>query len=396
MIRLRSLLVLPIAVLLAVFATRAMVFQAPDDHVLRQLQPMFAGHPDALIDRAMGEIGAAAAKGGAMPESARRAMGDAARKDPMAPEPYLVDGTIAQMKGDGGRAEALFAAARLRDPRTPAARYFLADRYLRTNRIAAGLVEMAALTRISEKASQPLAPALAAYARTPGAIPQLRKFFAGAPLIRDSTLYILASDPANTNLILALAPPLPIHQTPPPDWQAALVRSLVAAGNTAAAEDIWRRINGIRNRGLLYDPQFRDRSTAPPFNWTLTSGSGGVAEASGAGGLDVIYYGREEIGLASQLILLAPGTYRLAMRVDAPVSANGLAWSIACGNGGQKPFVTLPLDAARGGILTGSFSIPAANCAVQTIVLVGRPNENSDTAQVTISALRLEPLGPMS
>ena len=391
MIKARVLIVLPLAILVAGFAVRAMVFQAPDDHPLHQLQTMFPGHPQALIDRAMGEIGAAAAKSKGMPPAARQQMMVAARKDPLAPTPFLVDGTIAQIEGDDRRAEALFVAARLRDPRAPAARYFLADRYLRTNRIAAGLVEMAALARISEKASQPLAPALAAYARSAGAIPQLRKFFAGAPATRDKTLEILSADPANANLVLALAPPLPLHQLPPPAWQVVLVRALVTGGNYAGAEDVWRRINGITHRGLLYDPDFRDRFTAPPFNWQLSSGSGGVAEASGGGGLDVVYYNREEISLATQLLRLGPGTYRLAMRVEAPVSANGLAWNIACDSGDHKPLLQLPLDAAHNGVVAGIFSIPADACAVQWIQLRGRPGDASDTAQATISALRLEP-----
>ena len=391
MIKARGLFVLPLAVVVAGFAIRAMAFQAPGDHPLHLLQPMFPGHPQALIDRAMSEIGAAAAKGGGMPSVARQAMMIVVRKDPLAPTPFLVDGTIAQIGGNDRRAEALFIAARLRDPRAPAARYFLADRYLRTNRIAAGLVEMAALARISEKASQPLAPALAAYARNPGAIPQLKQFFAGAHATRDTTLDILSADPANANLVLALAPPLPLRQVPPPNWQVTLVRALVAAGNYAAAEDIWRRINGITHRGLLYDPEFRDRSTAPPFNWQLSSGSGGVAEASRSGGLDVIYYNREEVALATQLLRLGPGNYRLAMRVEAPLSANGLTWSIACGSGEQKPLLQLPLDAAHNGVVAGIFTIPTGNCAVQWIQLRGRPGDASDTAQVTISGLRLEP-----
>ena len=354
---------------------------------------MFPGHPKALVDGAMGEIGAAAAKGAAMPAAARQSMLAALRKDPLAPAPFLVDGTIAQMAGEDRRAELLFLAARMRDPRGPAPRYFLADRYFKTNRIDQGLIEIAALARISEQASRPLAPALAAYARTPGAIPRLRRFFAGAPAVRDTTLDVLASDPANVGLVLALAPPLPLHQSPPPSWQGRLLGSLVVAGDYAAADTVWRRINGIRDRGLLYDPQFRDRSAAPPFNWQLTSGSGGVAEASGSGGLDVIYYGREDITLATQLIRLAPGTYRLAMRVEAPVSATGLEWSLSCAAGDSKPFFQLPLDNSKQNVLSGTFAIPAGNCPVQWIALRGKPREVSETAQVTISSLALTQLG---
>lgn len=394
MLKVRTLIVAMLGLLLAVGAVRAMVFQSPLDHPLRALQPMFAGQPDALVDRAMREIGTAAAKGRAMPDSAQRAILEAARQAPLAPEPFLVGGTIQQIEGNGQRSETLFLAARLRDPRAPAARYFLADRFLKTGRIAAGLNEMAALARLSEKASQPLGPALAAYARTPGAIPQLRIFFANAPNNRDLTLAILAQDPTNVGLVLALAPPLPIHLTPPPAWQGILVRSLVLAGNYADADELWRRINGIRTRGLLYDTQFRDRSAAPPFNWQLNSGSAGVAEPSGGGGLNVIYYGREDSPFATQMIRLGPGAYRLAMRVEAPVSASGLAWTVTCVGGTNQSLLRSPLDAARKSVLAADFAVPASDCPVQYIELRGQPVDNPETAQVTVSDLRLVSAAP--
>ena len=125
----------------------------------------------------------------------------------------------------------------------------------------------------------------------------------------------------------------------------------------------------------------------------MIAGGGGVAEASGNGGLNVIYYGREDVMLAIQTIRLEPGTYRLAMRVDAPVSADGLAWGVACLKGPQKPLLRLPLDGAQNGVAAGIFSVPASACDVQLIELRGRPGETSDTAQVTISSLRLEPHG---
>jgi hypothetical protein len=287
-IRARTLVVVPVALLIAMIAIRAMTFVAPASHPLSRLQSWFPAHPEALIDLGMGEIGAAAARNGSVPPSARHAIATAARKAPLAAEPFLVEGTIAQMAGNGSRAEQLFLAARTRDPRAPAARYFLADRYLRTNRIAQGLLEMAVLARLSERASEPLGPALAAYARTPGAVPELRRFFRESPATRDLTLAILAEDPRNAALVLSLAPAAGTRQDPPPAWQGRLVQSLVASGDYAGADAVWRRITGVTNRGLLFNPRFRDTSAPPPFNWQLTSGSYGVAEPSGGGGLDVI------------------------------------------------------------------------------------------------------------
>lgn len=395
MLKARALLAVPLGLLLAAVAVRAMVFQSPPDHPLRMLQPMFSGHPDALIDGAMRDIGSSAAKGGMVPESARVAMIRAARRAPLAAQPFLVSGTIAQIAGDGARAEQLFLAARLRDPRGAAARYFLADRFLRTGRIQAGLVEMAVLARLSERASEPLGPALAAYARTAGAIPELQQFFRGSPRNRELTLDILSQDPANAGLVLALAPPLPVRRVPPANWQVNVVQAQITAGNYDAAKDIWQKLNGVGSIGLLYDPQFRDRTASPPFNWSLTLGNAGVAEASASGGLEVIYYGRDDAAFASQMVRLAPGSYRLAMRISAPLTTGGLAWAVSCAAGPKQKLLQLALSSARANIVAANFTVPSADCPIQNVELRGQPIDSPDTAQVTITGLELVPAGSM-
>lgn len=391
MLRARALVVVPLAVLLAVGAVRAMTFDAPANHQLRALAPTFGSHPDAMVNRAMAEIGTAAARGAAVPSSARQAMIEVSRKAPLAPDPFLVEGTIAEISGDSPRAERLFLAARTRNPRSQGARYFLADRYFKTNRILPGLIEMGALARLSQKASQPLIPALAAYARSPGAIAELRRFFKLSPAVRDSTLTLLAEDAANAPLVLALAPE-PRPGAPKADWQGRMIHSLVAAGDYAGADALWSRISGVANRGLLFNPQFRESSAPPPFNWQFSSGASGVAEPSGSGGLDVIYYGRDEVALASQLLRLTPGRYRLAMRVEGPSLGSDLAWGIACvpGNGA---LLRLPINTTDKGAVAGAFAVPAASCPAQALELRGRPGDSSETAQLTIFDLKLDRLG---
>lgn len=387
----RALVVLPLAALLAVGGVRAMAFVAPSSHPLRAIASTFRSHPDALVDRAMGEIGSAARKGGTVPPSARLAIAKVARQAPLVPEPFLVEGTIAEMAGDSSRAERLFLAARTRDPRSQGARYFLADRYLKTNRILPGLVEISVLARLSVKASQPLIPALAAYARTPGAITELRRFFKLSPATGEETLALLALDARNAPLVLALAPD-PVPGAVTSEWQKRLIGSLISAGDYAGAEAVWRRAAGVANRGLLYNPQFRVSSAPPPFNWQFLSGKAGVAEPTGSGGLDVVYYGREDATFASQFLRLAPGRYRLALRVDGPSSrASGMSWAILCVPSNAALF-QLPLATGGQGVVAGTFAVPASACPAQVIELRGRPGESSGTAQLTIAGLRLEPL----
>ena len=393
MLRARAMVVLLFAGLLAFGAVRAMTFVAPLRHPLHTLAPVFASHPDALAESAMVGIGASAARGGTVPPSSRQAIARVARKAPLVPDPFLVEGAIAEMTGNPLRAERLFLAARARNPRSQGARYFLADRYLKTNRILPGLLELGALARLSERASQPLIPALAAYAQTPGAIAELRHFFKFAPATRESVLALLAEDSRNAPLILSLAPD-PIKGAAPAEWHGRLIQSLIRSGDYAGADALWRRVAGVANRGLLFNPQFRMSSAPPPFNWQFSMGSAGVAEPSGSGGLDVIYYGRDEVTLASQLLRLVPGRYRLAMRVDGPSQASGLAWTILCAPG-NKALLELPLGTVGKGPVAGVFAVPAADCPAQAIELRGRPANSAATEQFTFFDLKLDMLAAM-
>ena len=385
----RALVVLSIALLLGLGLVRAMTFVAPGTHPLRGLAAWFDSHPAAVADKAMTQIGTAAARGQSVPALARRAMIDLARLAPLSDDPFLVEGTIAQMAGNTKRSERLFVTARDRNPRSQGARYFLADLYLKTDRIFPGLVEMGVLARLSETASQSLAPALADYARSPGATDQLRRYFATSPAVRDSTLALLASDARNKSIVLALAP-RQRPGAPAAEWQGRLVQALIASGDYAGAEALWSRFAGVHDRGRLFNPQFRKLHAPPPFNWTVSAGSAGVAEATGDGGLDVIYYGREEAAFASQVLRLAPGRYRLAMRVDGPAPAAGLAWTIMCLRG-SAALLHLPVGIVAKGDVAGNFTVPATDCEAQTLELRGRPVELSGSVQTTITNLRLDP-----
>lgn len=390
MLIVRAMLVVSLAALLAFGAVSAMTFFAPPSHPMRVLATAFTSHPEALTDQAMGEIGRAAARGAAVPPSARQAIYDVSRKAPLSADPFLVEGTISEMDGDPARAERLFLAARNRNPRSQGARYFLADRFLKTNRILPGLVELGALARLSERAAQPLIPALAAYARTPGAVTELRRYFRLSPVARDQTLALLADDAANAPLILSLAPEA-LSGGAPADWQGRLIQSLIAAGDYAGADALWRRVSGVENRGLLFNPQFRASSAPPPFNWQYPIGSAGVAEATGSGGLDVIYYGREEAVLASQLVRLAPGGYRLSMRAEGQSRSDGLAWNVVCVPG-KAALLRLPVGTGGEGRIAGAFAVPATGCAAQMLELRGRPGDVPQTEQLTISDLKLDQL----
>jgi hypothetical protein len=123
----------------------------------------------------------------------------------------------------------------------------------------------------------------------------------------------------------------------------------------------------------------------------LTSSTVGLAERVPKGGLNVIFYGREDGVLARQLLTLSPGAYRMSMAVAASAAdAHPLTWSLRC-DGEQTPVSAIPLDFA--GSRTWSFSV-APNCPAQWLELSGVSTDVARQSEVTIRNLRLIPERP--
>ena len=349
-------------------------------------------HPRVALAASMGEIGTAAAAGhAASPATMARAM-QAARRGPLLTGPYLIRGAEALSRGDTAKAEALFREARRRDPRSAAARYFLAQHYLLSGRPVEGLGEAAVLTRLVKGGDSALVPGLVQYAKEPGAVPPLRRMFAANPVLGGLVLETLARDASNASLVVELAGDgAQPKGAAAPAWQAQLLASLIARGDYAKARALWLRISGLPARPPgLFNPQFARLSAPAPFNWTFGSGKFGFAEPN-AGKLQLTYYGRDDAEFASQLLLLTPGTYELRMQVkrDGAGKEPSLRWTLTC-QPAERPLLDLPLAQAKepAGVLAGRFTV-AANCPAQRLVLKATAGEFAASEQATISALQL-------
>lgn len=342
---------------------------------------LWPSHPAVMTDRALLAIASAAARGQAVPEATETDVLRIAAKAPLSPDPFLIEGAIAQTQGRGGTSEAMLTTARNRDPRSRGARFLLADRFLRTGRITAALIEMQALVSLQSGSVEVFRPALAAYARTPGAVPQLKAFFTRFPRAEASVLLILAQDAANADLVLALAN----DRHPDPDWRGTLISALASDGQYRKAYSTWARLSAVRARGGLSNPNFDSIDAPPPFNWSLPETGEGVAEMDGKGGLSVLYYGREKAVLASQLLLLPPGNYRLAMNViEADGGQDAVHWLMRCAKPGEE-VLDLPL---RAGALAADFAVPAG-CEAQWLQLQGMPADTPQNTELKIDDLRL-------
>lgn len=382
----RRLIVGVAALLLAVMIVRNSAVDALGALYPARASTFWSSHPTPEIGVAMTDIARAARLRAAVPTATFERMNDAARKAPLAPEPFLVRGVQAQIAGDEDAAEAAFRAAEWRDPRSLPAHYFLAQRYFTKRDAERALKEIASLANLAPGGVGNSAPYLAAFARDPSNWPRMRALFSANPQIEDAALTELARDGGNARALLALASPR--QRTATARWLPVLVNNLVNAGEYAKARAIWGSVSGVGAavQPLLFDADFSRPDPPPPFNWTFASSTLGLAERQPGGRLHAIFYGQEDGPLAKQLLVLPPGRYRLSMRLlSGSPQAQALNWSVTC-VGAQNPIASVPLDvaAARGFL----FDVPA-NCRAQSLQLSGVSADLPQQSDVTISDLKL-------
>jgi hypothetical protein len=381
----RRVLVAVVALLLAVQVVRSAAAAALSPLHPATAAKFWAAHPSVEIALGMTEIGRSARERRDIGESAFAMIDDAATKSPLAPEPFLVRGVQARTAGDIELAKRAFVAAQWRDPRSMPAAYFLADYYFRVGDALHGLIQTALLARLSPQGTDAVAPFVAAYAHDRANWPQMRALFRTQEGVEDGVLTALARDPRNADAILALADPE--HRKPDSAWLRLLLSSLVANGDYDRAHAIWSTVGrGGEDGGLLYDAGFSAPEAPPPFNWALSTSDVGLAERESGNRLHVIFYGNQDGVLASQLLLLPAGTYRLQMQVaGAPAHAESIRWSITCDKA-SEPFASAGVvEAASRG---WTFQVPAS-CRAQWLQLSGQSGDVAQQSDVTIAALSL-------
>lgn len=375
----RIAIVVVLALLLAAQVVRN---AAAADHERRPglALALWESHPSVLTDKVLLDVAKAASRGHEVAPATRTDVHRIAAKAPLSPDPFLIEGAIAQTEGRRAVAERLLLAARDRDPRSRGARFLLADHYLRTGRVTDALVEIQVLVGLHSHGSEPYMPMLVAYAQTPGAVAHLRPFLRKFPGLEAGLLSHLAVDARNAELVLALAS----IRKPDPDWRVYLLAALVADGQYRKAHSTWLRLVGGRSRGL-FNPRFRVSDAPPPFNWGFPQTPEGVAEPDGKGGLELLYYGRAKAILASQLMLLPPGAHQLSHTVaDASGDAAGIHWIVRC----AKPDSVLADAPLRSGPTTVAFAVPNG-CEAVWLELTGVAGDTPQTVGVTIRSLNL-------
>jgi len=375
-----------------------------------------AGGPPRALDAllAIGALGLAAwIIQGALPQgepAAPTMARDLARitRDPLDVAALRDLGLALDREGQAARADALLSLVGRRTWRDVPTDIWLLRRRLEGARFADAFAHADALLRMDrDGVTRPvLFKVLAAAAAHAEARPDLEARLAASPWWRTDFLRSLAGGgdaDGDREVLTALA----AGPTPPgPDEYAPLINRLVAARAYAAALAAWREIARPPGEGGadLRDGDFSGAPDGTPFAWSAAEGVGGSSETrappdgSARRALRIDYDGYSTPTLPGQMLVLAPGRYRLSWRqATDPGESPRLAWRVRCADTGQAPAAAAAGRALPEGAgldwreMTMDVQIPAFGCAAQWLELVPLPAERRDPVTAWYAAFRLGP-----
>jgi hypothetical protein len=304
-------------------------------------------------------------------------------RNPLDDRALVMLGFIAEKKGDHQTADAIAKAAGTRSWRNPVTQLWLFERDVRRGEFASALTHADAMMRVSYDYRQLLLPSLAGFTTDDRTIGPLADMLATNPPWRSGFLQSLSGSLANRARLDKLFELLAHSKSPPSDAElTAYLKRLVRDGEYAKAHEVWLGTLPADERSesaLLYNADFRAPIDGTPFNWELASTPGADVQLVTLQGakskvLRLQFSGaRITPFTAAQLMLLAPGDYRLTGQVKTTKlnTQRGLWWRIVCQG---KPATELAhSDLVSGSMpwtdFTVDFTVPAEACSAQRLEL---------------------------
>lgn len=368
--------------------TAAVRLLPADAPALRQIAP---DNPDIVLQRATAAL---VKQRGILDPKMLAAVKRAALAAPLDARPYLILGHQQLLEAQPQRAVATLEAGQRLDPRQRLIHLLLLDRYLRTGHYADAATQFSVSARLVGAAGEQIAAAMAQMSLAPQTRDAVRQTLRSDPRLERTVLVALAKSSTAPATIFGLASPIALATAGAADsWGAPLIARLAQQNRYAEARSVWQRVYRLPDAQAaspIYDPGFQKLPGSPPFNWTLTAGNLGAADMQNRG-LNVDYYGRASGELASQLLVLRPGTYRFGVTIEGSKSAAGssLAWSLRCATGKDVPLMTVPLSGTgTRHRVTATATVPS-NCVAQRLVLTGEAGEFPVPMNVTLRDLDL-------
>jgi hypothetical protein len=291
----------------------------------------------------------------------------------------------AERGGDADRAERLMTIAGRRSLRDGPTHAWLFDHWFRRQAWTKAFTHADILLRTHPQVAPAIDPSLvSAVSVMPEARHALALRLAPGPFWRARFLPDLAQSEADTGPLLSMLADLQrLGAKLSDDELSGVLMPLVGKHQFEEAYLIWTQSlppKALATLANIYDPDFDGRPGPPPFNWKFNQPSGGaveIAPAPGGGGeraLSIHLYEPPTDVLASQLIVLPPGHYRLAGRALAEGDGSpGTAWSVRCDGGAATAQISPTGAAGRWTEASAVFEVPQEGCPAQWLELRSTP-----------------------
>jgi hypothetical protein len=311
----------------------------------------------------------------------------ALRKDPLNARAFRILGQIAASSSDEELTQRLMKASASRSLQESVAIYWMMRKSYEDRNYDAAIRYADVLLRTRPDIAQEVMPILGRIAEDESASGQLEQLLATNPPWRRGFFDRLPGNISDARTPLKMLLSLKDSPNPPsaPDLRSYL-KLLVSKGFYDVAYYTWLQFlpaAQLGTLGLLFNGDFESTPSGLPFDWTFTKSSGvtikvadrpdneeGRALFLDFGG------GRVEQLSVAQLVMLAPGEYRLQGKHNADIeSPRGLQWRITCA-GKQTAEIAESSPVLRGAAGAGwqdfsfSFTVPKDNCPAQLIQLV--------------------------
>lgn len=300
--------------------------------------------------------------------------------EPLSPLPFYVLGA----SGHATVAATAIGAALQRDPRFRPGYRWQAVARAKVGDVGGATRALIVLATLSPT-DQNLWPAIAKLTADPAARAEIKREIAlGAPW-RDGYLALLGASPVDRGIVFEMLqtagkrPDAVVRAAVPgqPDDHAAFIAAMVARHDYERAYLAWVEWLPAASQdatGLVFDGGFKGRAALAPFAWALSDGVGGSTAIDPTIGLTLDYAGTDGAVLAQQMVLLAPGRYRLvtAARFDAASNDNGappLVWALTCVSDSHAlANLPVPLDGVDRRVGGGVFAVDKT-CPAQHLTL---------------------------
>ncbi|MGO9173850.1 MAG: hypothetical protein ACLP7P_18060 [Rhodomicrobium sp.] len=313
-------------------------------------EPSASGEGDNTLDR----LPKAASSGGpgeplgdreAMRKEIARLASLALARDPLNAEAVRL---LAETAGDDGRVRMLMEEAAGRSRRESAALFWLLNDSLYRKDYRNALDYADILLRTQPELSGYVVNYVAFMAQEPDGLPLVAGVLAKRPSWRGMFFASLPRSVQQIDVPLKLMTALKESGSPPSEKELApYLDVLISKDRTDAAYNAWLQFlppAELANLNLITNGDFESPPSGLPFDWRIARGLNAVAELvpSGSGGSEGLLHvsfgsGRVTFPELSQIILLAPGRYRLEGKLRGRIIAKrGLRWQLRCAGGAHR------------------------------------------------------------